>query len=246
MIRTITFASCLLAAGSALAQEVGSYPRCLDAIEQDADKGLQAALHWRDLGGGTPARHCAAIAYAATGQPRIAAAQLQALAEDLAENDTRAAADVMGQAASMWTLGNEDDKAMTALNQAIAWQPEKPGLYLDRALLLASEDRFGPAEQSATKAIQLDELMVDAYAVRAMIRRQDGDLAGAEEDTATALALNPQHPHALMEQARSRARGGDMDGARADLTNLIARNPEAPYAETARRLLEELELKYGG
>lgn len=247
MIRTIAFAIALLTALPVAAQQqVGSYLQCMEAIRTNAEKGLEAALQWRDMGGGTPARHCAAIGYAATGQQKVAAAQLQTLAEDLSEENKKAAAEVMSQAAAMWTLGKEDRKALLALNQAIAWRPKNPGNYLDRALLFASQKKYGKAEQSATQAIELDDLMVEAYAVRAMIRREAGDFPGSEEDTATALALDPKDPHALMERARSRARGGDMDGARADLTDLIARDPEAAYAESARRVLEELELKYGG
>ncbi|PJK28032.1 tetratricopeptide repeat protein [Minwuia thermotolerans] len=246
MLRTIAILAALaLPFASSLAQQVDSYTRCLEAVRADAEKGLQSALQWRDVGGGVPARHCTAVAYAANGQHRIAGAQLQTLADELAKSDSRAAAEVMGQAAAMWTLGQAEDKALRALEQALAWQPENPALHLDRALLLAGQDRFGPAEQSASRAIQLNDLMVEAYAVRAMIRRSSGNFAGAEEDTATALALAPDNPHAIMERARARARGGDMDGARDDLTGLVARDPEASWAESARRLLEELELEHG-
>ncbi|MDF1720320.1 MAG: hypothetical protein P1U65_06585 [Minwuia sp.] len=222
--------------------EVETYAECLDAVERDPREGLTAALQWRDLGGGTSAEHCAALALSATGSRRLAAVRMQELAERFGVGSPDMAAEIMGQAGALWVLAREDELALKALDRALVWRGNSSLLHLDRAHVLAGLGRFREARDAVGVVLSIDELSAAAYALRAMINRREGDREGADSDIANALALEPDQPHALIERARAQAASGDLDGARADLLAVINQDAEAPEAEDARRLLEELDV----
>ncbi len=236
---------CLLlavATARAAVPDVDTYADCLAAVERDPHTGLTAALQWRDLGGGTSAEHCAALALSATGNGRLAAVRMQELAEKFGVGSPDMAAEIMGQAAALWVLAREDELALKALDRALVWRGNSSLLHLDRAHVLAGLRRFGEARAAVELVLSIDELSAEAYALRAMINRHDGNRAGADSDIANALALQPDQPHALIERARAQAAAGELEGARADLLAVINRDAEAPEAEDARRLLEELDV----
>lgn len=221
---------------------VDTYADCLAVVERDPHSGLTAALQWRDLGGGTSAQHCAALALSATGNGRLAAVRMQELAEKFGVGSPNLAAEIMGQAAALWVLAREDALALKALDRALVWQGNNSLLHLDRAHVLAGLRRFGDARTAVEVVLSIDELSAEAYALRAMINRHEGNRAGADSDIANALTLEPDQPHALIERARAQAAAGDLDGARTDLLAVINRDADAPEAEDARRLLEELDV----
>lgn len=240
-------AALFLSAGGSLAQsvvpDVATYDDCLAAVDRDPQTGLAAAQAWRDLGGGYAAGHCVVLALVATGSNRIAAQRLEDMASGFATTEQATAAELMGQAAALWVLAREEERALAALERAIGWKDDVAALYLDRAHILAGQNRFAQAGTDVDRALALDDLSADAYALRAMIGRQTGDLAAAEADLVAALALDPDQPQALMERAAARAAAGDMDGARADLNRVIAADPENPVAEDARRMLEKMDVR---
>lgn len=223
--------------------EVSTYDDCLAAVDRNPETGLAAAQAWRDLGGGYAAEHCLILALVANGSNRVAAQRLEDMASGFATTEQATAAELMGQAAALWVLSREEDKALAALDRALGWKEDIAALHLDRAHILAGQKRFADARAAADRALALDDLSAEAYALRAMIARQTGDSAAADADLVAALALDPAQPQALMERAAARAAGGDLDGARADLNQVIAANPEGGVAEDARLMLEKLDVK---
>lgn len=236
----------VMSAGAALAQAliptVKTYQACTEAVDRDPEKGMTAALQWRDLGGGRAAEHCVALALAANGNTRLAATRMQDLAEVFGIARPDMAATIMSQAAALWVLAREDVRALTALDRALEWQGNSAALHLDRAHVLAGLKRFDEARLATDMVLSIDDLSAEAYALRAMINRQTGQAAAAETDIVNALALQPDQQQALVERARSRAGAGDIRGAREDLLSVIAQDEEAAVAEDARRLLEQLDV----
>lgn len=229
-----------LAPASAVAVE--TYDGCLQLVEADPPRGLTEALQWRDLGGGSPARHCVALAHAANGDLRLAAVRLEELATEIEPSSKQAAAEVLAQAASIWLQSREDARAIPAFSRAVALSPNDAGLRVDLAHVLAAERRFREAEAEVAAALRLDDLSADAYALKAMLHREQQQFDAADEALANALAIDPDQPMGRMEQALARARGGDILGARDDLNDLIAEDPESNIAETARRYLQQLDV----
>lgn len=225
------------------ALSVETYDGCLQLVEADPPRGLTEALQWRDLGGGSPARHCVALAHAANGDLRLAAGRLEELAVEIEAASQGAAAEVLAQAAAIWLQAREDLRAISTFTRAISLSPEDPQLRLDLAHVLASEGRFQEAEQEVAAALRLDDLSADAYALKAMLHREQRQFNEADEALANALAIDPEQPMGRMEQALARARGGDLQGARDDLNDLIGEDPAGNIAETARRYLEQLDVR---
>lgn len=226
-----------------VSQAVETYESCLELIEIDPPRGLTEALQWRDLGGGSPARHCVALAHAANGDLRLAAGRLEELATEIEPASQQAAAEVLAQAAAIWLQSREDSRAIPAFSRAIALRPDDARLRIDLAHVLASERRLTEAEAEVAAALRLDDLSSDAYALKAMLHREQQQFDAADEALANALAIDPDQPMARMEQALARARGGDIQGARDDFNDLIAEDPESNIAETARRYLQQLDVR---
>ena len=67
--------------------------------------------------------------------------------------------------------------------------------------------------------------------------------ARATEDIELALALAPRLPEALLERGILRRTRGDLAGARQDWLQLRLDAPDSVAAETAGRLLEDMDLK---
>jgi predicted Zn-dependent protease len=242
MFRAILLATTLLLAPFST-RAVETYEGCLQLIEADPPVGLTEALQWRDLGGGSPARHCVALAHAANGDLRLAASRLEELAAEIEPSSEQAAAQVLAQAADVWLQAREDGKAVEAFTRAVVLRPDDARLHLDLAHVLASQDRLDDAETEVAAALRLDDLSADAYALKAMLHRERSQFDAADEALANALAIDPGQPMGRMEQALARARGGDIQGAQDDLNDLIAEDPDGNVAETARRYLQRLEIK---
>ncbi|WP_416897213.1 MAG: hypothetical protein ACMVY4_17230 [Minwuia sp.] len=240
MLRTIIVGVAIALPVPALA--VSDYRACLGMVETQPELALDQALQWRDLGGGEPARHCAALAYAANGELAAAAIQLDELARDIEAQNPRAAAGIMGQSAAIWVAARKDRLAAEAYAQAIRWERNDARLRLDLAHVLASQKKYKPALREIDFAIELNDLLADAYALKAMVLRRMDRQDESDDALALALALDPEQPQARMEMALAQARGGDKDGARRDLIDIINENPDTDIAENARLYLEELEL----
>lgn len=236
-------ALCLFLPAEAKAQDAARYDECLRKVEQAPEEGLTEALQWRDLGGGAPARHCVAMGLAATGHEDMAAARLEELAAEVGSHDRVIAADLMAQGAALWSITGQDPRALAALDKAIGWNGDKATLHLDRAHVLSGMERFREADEAVTRALELDDLSAEAYALRGMIRRELNQRDSAEDDIAMALALDPEQPYALIQRALQRAAAGDRQGARDDANAVIAQDPDAPVAENARRVLEAMDVR---
>ncbi len=242
MFRTIALSVLLTFPLSALAQ-VNGYQDCLQRVRKDPKSGLTDALQWRDLGGGPPALHCVALAYVANGDYRIAAAKIEELAVIVEGSNKAAAGEVMAQAGSVWLRAKEDARAEAAFAKALTWRPKDARIMIDLALAQIGRKNFEQAMINVNRALEQDDLMADAYALKGMLLRRLNNLVEADEATATALALDPAQPQARMEQALSMARGGDREAARNELAAIIRDYPEGDIAETAQRMLQDLEAK---
>lgn len=227
---------------AAQSQGISDYASCTNLAAKAPSIAMQAAADWRDNGGGFAARHCLALAIRGTGQYRVAASRLESLARDMAaDGQTAQAAEIIAQAALIWTGANEPELAINLLNDALTWSPEKPSLLVDRAHAHIARNQMDLALQDLDEAIIQGTEDADAFALRALIRRQAGDTDDAYADIARALELEPGQPNALLERARIRIQLQDLAGARRDLAIVLQHHGDDPAAETARQILQQLE-----
>ena len=241
----VTALTALTAVAPAFGQsaEESEYAACLKLLDHDAEAAFESALAWQDVGGGAPARHCAALALVRLGQPAEAATRLEVLASDMADARPWLRAGVLAQAGQAWLTANQPERASAACSVALEITPEAPELYIDRAQALAQAGAFWEAIDDLSQAIELAPGRADVYAFRASAYRYIDNLELALDDAERALALASDDPIALLERGNIRRLQGDEAGARADWLHVLSVAPGGHAADDARTNLERLDVK---
>lgn len=242
---SVLIAACLLANGPASAETIDPakrYRDCMVLARQNPDKGFDAALAWKGLGGGDAAEHCLAIALMGLEIYDQAARRLEALAQRGRAEAPRKAA-LLAQAAQAWLLAGNAQRANDVLGAAIALAAEDPELWIDRAGARAALGRYAEAVQDLDRALAISPGRADALALRASAKRRLGDIPGARADADAALAREPGSMEALLERGILRRAGGDAAGARADWLAILKIAPNSPAGRAAAQNLEALDVK---
>lgn len=257
MMRRLLVALLLLAAAPAVAQplepmtglalnsndNLTTYKRCLEIVENDPPNGFEQAMIWRDQGGGNLARHCVAAALVALNQPAVAAERLEELALTARNAPTAVRARLLSQAGQAWLAGRQIDRAQAALTTAIEGAPDLPDLYVDRSVTLAAARNYWEAIDDLNKALDIQPRYGIALALRAAAYRYVESYELAMEDAEAAVRATPGLPEAYLERGILRRLRGDANGARADWLRVLVLEPEGDAGETARANIERLELR---
>lgn len=249
-------AFCILAASVALmAQSVDAQPSasptlmdvayqdCLSLVRRNPEEGFAHAQTWQATGGGLPAAHCAALALTELKHYADAAARLEELLPLAQKQVPHLSVLLLDQAANAWLLADQPARARALMDIAIKATPDQPDLLIDRALSHAALQDHASAAADLSRALTIDPTRAEAYALRASARRRLNDMGGAMEDAETALAIEPRLPEGLLERGILRAQKGDRRGARADLIQVRMIAPDSPAAETAGKVIEQLDVR---
>lgn len=216
--------------------------RCLGLLRFDPENAYAHAMAWEVNGGGEGARHCAALALVALGEPRRAAERLEAIAAaSLAGRPARAA--VYAQAAQAWLVAGDSNRAFAATTLALTLTPEDVDLMLDRALALGIMGRFEEAVMDLDRALQIEPMRAEALVFRAAAWRRLDRAEPARRDIERALAISPANAEALLERGILRQLAGDSEGARMDWERAVE---VAPHSATADLAIQNLALNEAG
>ncbi|MFD2232583.1 tetratricopeptide repeat protein [Phaeospirillum tilakii] len=229
-------------AAAAVIEPHAEYEACLTLARSKPEEGWEEAIAWQSLGGGEPARHCAALALIGLGKYEEAAHRLETLAEQ-SRREASMRAQMLEQAAQAWELAGRQDRALANLDTGLKLVPGQPDLLLDRAVLLAGSGHLAEAVEQLTGLLQAQPNRVEALTLRGSALRQLDRADEAGRDIARALELDPTFPDALLERGMLRRTAGDQAGARADWIKAIERAPDSPTADTARRNIELMDVK---
>lgn len=207
-------------------------------------------MTWRDLGGGFPAEHCAAVALVGLKKYSEAAERLERMAGAMMQAGPTLRGDALEQAGSAWLLANKPAKAKIDFDAALTLRPNDPDILIDRAEAFASLKKFFDAIDDLNRALDISPKRVDALIYRASAYRQLGSLGLALDDVTRALAINPNAVAGLLERGNIRWLKGDRAGAKADwerILHLAANSPEARAArDNLARLVAEAPPRRGG
>ncbi|MBL6929343.1 MAG: hypothetical protein ISR44_09240 [Rhodospirillales bacterium] len=223
---------------------VRQYQACMALAEREADDAFDAALVWRELGGGDAADHCIAKALLYLKQYAESAARFEALAQKVvAEPGFKA--DLLGHAAQGWLLADDPERADDVLSAALGLKPDDTDLLVDRGLARAEMHRYAAAETDFTHAIGINPRRAEAFVFRAAARRYMDDLNNAAADTEQALLIDPENPLALLERGIIRRLSGNDEGAREDWLLVIEVSPDTQASRTAQTNLQKMDAGLG-
>lgn len=220
------------------------YDSCLADTRRDPAAALKSAEVWRQLGGGFPAEHCAAIALIGLKRYSEAAQSLEALAGQMMNEPAELRGDALDQAGQAWLLADQPDRAKAAFDAALSLVPRKPDFLIDRSEALADGGRYWEAIDDLNRALEADPKNVDALVFRASAYRHVGGtdaLELAQADADRALVLSPNSVPGLLERGNIRRLRGDNAGAKADWQRVIALAPQSEAARYARDNLAHVD-----
>ena len=216
------------------------YEHCLQTANTDPQKAYAEAEAWRDLDGGFPAQHCAAVALIGLKKYADAATQLEALANAMMKADTGMRADALDQAGQAWLLAGKPKEAKAAFDAALDFKPKDPELLVDHAEALALAGKFSDAIDDLDVVLDQSPNRVDALVYRASAYRQLGSLDHASADIEHALRLDPNFAPGLLERGDLRRLKSDTAGAKADWEQVVKLEPGTPAAASAQENLASL------
>jgi tetratricopeptide (TPR) repeat protein len=218
------------------------YRTCLTLARAKPEDGWEEAIAWHSLGGGEPARHCAAVALIGLGKYEEAAKRLEALAGS-SRREAPVRAEMLAQAGQAWLLAGKPEQALAAQDTALKLVPGHPELRLDKAVTLASVGHYAEVVELLSALLKVQPNRIEAMVLRAVAYRYLDKLELAKDDLSRALVLDPAFPDALLERGMIRRLEDNNGGAREDWMKAIAASPESPAADTARRNLEMMDVK---
>jgi tetratricopeptide (TPR) repeat protein len=231
------------AAYAAQRNEADEYKACIKLTKREPEIAFESALSWRDQGGGSPARHCAALALIGIKQYHLAAPRLEKLAEEMRSSGSELVLPTLRQAANSWLLAKNYPRAHAVASAALEIEPDNEGVLIDRARILAAAENYQEAFDDLDLALRLNPTRPDALTFRAAARRHLGQMDRALEDADLAVSLSPKFVDALIERGILLRLAGRDDEARADWLKVLQLSPNSSAGETARKNIEKMDVR---
>ena len=222
------------------------YEACMRLVARAPDRAFERALTMQDMGGGRPAKHCAAAALSALGHHAEAAKRFEALATGMPDaTPPEAVAEILAHAGLSWLSAGKAERALSVQNEAVSLAPESPALRTDRAMTLGELGRYWEAIDDLNRALESAPGHVDALVLRASAYRFVEAYDLALENAERALEADPGNPDALLERGMIHRLRDRPSAARADWIRIIKQHPDTAAAEMARRNLDKLDFGAG-
>ncbi|CAN0402882.1 unnamed protein product, partial [Discosporangium mesarthrocarpum] len=219
-----------------------AYRACIQLARQKPADGFEAAIAWRDEGGGAAAKHCTAVALVQLGQFGDAALRLENLADEMTDFAPAERAAVLGQSGRAWLRAGQPERAEAALSVAVGLAPDSADLRVDRGEVRATAGALWDAVDDFNAALERRPDHLDALIFRGAAYRLLDAPELAQTDLETALARDPDNPDALVELGAVALGEGKRDTARQRWLRAINVAPASPAADAARRWLERLDV----
>jgi tetratricopeptide (TPR) repeat protein len=210
------------------------YDRCLQLAHTDPQKAFDDADSWRNIGGGFPAQHCAAVALIGLKRYPEAATRLEALANAMMQAGPEMRGDALEQAGQAWLLAGMPNEAKSAFDAALGFRPKDAEILIDRAEAYALGGKYFDAIDDLNAVLDQTPNRVDALVYRASAYRQLGSLDLAFDDVERALRLDPNSVPGLLERGNLRRIKNDNAGAKADWQQVIRLGVGTPAAASAQ------------
>ncbi len=197
------------------------YASCLALAREDPEAGFRQARTWETSGGGTGARHCAAVALLGKGDHPGAATAFEQLGREMTGQSKQVRAELFAQAGQAWQAAGQPKKALAPQNAAIWIDPDNAEIWVDRSVTFAGLGAWREASEDLGRALQLAPGRADILTVRAAAWRNLAQPSRALADAEQALRLAPGSPDATLERGLARRALGDGAGAETDFRRVL-------------------------
>ncbi len=238
----------LTAAPAATAQS-SQYQDCLAQAETEPAAARETAAQWEAIGGGVPARHCAAVALIGLGAEIRAAEILTEIGSG--ESDLPAADRVsaLTLAGDLWLRNGQGLLARQSFGAALVIAPKSRDGRIGLARVAALESDFGRAIEVLSKVVA-DEgaiggtaTLAEVLTLRAAAFRASGDPQSALNDAELATGSAPNEPLAWFERGAAERALGQRDDARESWLRASMLDPYGAAGDLARLNLQRLEVE---
>lgn len=223
------------------ARAVEDYDACIALIATAPEQAVAEADAWSRFDGGWAARHCYALALAATGATRRAAAEMAGIATEAIDLPRDVRADMFVTAGEWFLDLDELGETAQAIDRAERLAPQGHQHLILSAELNAKLGDVQGAIGALNKVLKTRGPAPEPLLLRATLKRRLGDGIGARDDAYWASELGPDLPDVWLEIGQVEAMLGNRDRAREAWLRTIEMAPQDPLAQTARRQLQLLE-----
>ena len=236
----------LLQSGTNISMNEAGLRDCVNLARADAASAIVSADELARSGGGYLADICAANAYVTGGDYEKAAdkfAQAAALAE--AAKDSRAA-NLWAQAGNAAIASGQASDAIGYLDKALEengqMQQKRAEILIDRARAQVIGGNNDAADNDLSEVRRIAPENASAWLLSAALARRSGDLDSAQNHIRTAAGLSPRDAAVALEAGNIAAAAKAYAIAREQWQQAIKIAPESGSAQTARKLIAQLDL----
>ena len=219
----------------------GPYDDCVALAASDPARADVEAQRWVQDGGGTPARHCRALALLAQGAERRAAELMVAIASDDRTLPDEVRSEMLIEAGEIYLgLGELEHGRSAASHALMLARAPRAALTLSARLKAARGDWQG-AVNDLDGALSRGEPDAGLLVLRASARLRLGERVAARADLMWATELAPDLASIWLERGALEALSDDRDAARAAWLKAIEMDRDGVVGEAARLRLQRME-----
>jgi tetratricopeptide (TPR) repeat protein len=221
------------------------FESCVQLVAADPAKGVAQANDWHLHGGGTLARRCLGMAYAAQQSWPSAATAFEQAAREAEVSHEAQPSELWVQTGNARLAAGDAAGARVAFDSALA-RGELQGAALgeanlDRARASVAMNDLKAARTDLDFAVQRVPDDPLAWLLSATLARRQGDLNRAQIDIEQAAKRSPDDASVALEAGNIAILSGAVDAARAAWQGAVANQPGTPAADAAAANLKQLD-----
>jgi tetratricopeptide (TPR) repeat protein len=210
---------------------------CAGLARTDPERAVQQAQTWMGQQGGLPARQCLGLALVALQRWASAANVYEQSAREAESRNQSVRADLWVQAANAWLAAGESDRALQAIESALATPNLTTELrgeaLIDRARAQVALGHADIARQDIDRALQQVPADPFAWYLSAALARRENNLARAQADIAHAAQLAPDDPDVTLLSGTIAGQAGNMAEAERLYRRVVQSAPDSEAGRAA-------------
>ncbi len=219
----------------------GPYDDCVALAGADPARAEAEAGRWVQAGGGSPARHCRALALLAQGAGLRAAGLMVAIASDDRTLPDAVRSEMLIEAGEIYLGLGELALGQSVASRALLLAPEpRPALTLS-ARLKAERGDWRGAIDDLDGALARGAPDAGLLVLRASARLHLGEWVAARADLLWAAEIEPELAPVWLERGTLEAANGNRDAARAAWLRAIELDRDGSVGAAARLRLQKME-----